>query len=40
LHQTKLRRLPVVAIDTTMLGGYALQLNVSMPSIDVRILPG
>jgi hypothetical protein len=27
LQQKKLRRLRVVAIDTTMLGGYALQLN-------------
>ena len=27
LQLTKLRRLRVVAVDTTMLGGYALQLN-------------
>jgi hypothetical protein len=27
LQQTKLRRLRVVALVTTMLGGYALQLN-------------
>ena len=27
LQQTKLRRLRVVAVLTTMVGGYALQLN-------------
>ena len=31
LQQTKLRRLRVVALVTTMLGGYALQLNGMTP---------